>query len=1058
MKNDDLLRLWPEAERILDRLMDLPPDERRARAEAACAGQPRVWAAVERLLVKADDEHELALPDELADDIDDTWPLPPAAVGPYRILDELGRGGMSRVFRAVREGGPAMPPVALKLLERWPGETERRRFDRERDSLMRLRHPNVAALIDGGTTDGGMPYLVMELVAGRPIDEYCDLRRLDIAGRLRLFVQVCTAVQFAHARLIVHRDIKPANVFVDDHGTVKLLDFGIAKWLDDDAPGAATGTYQRLLTPGHAAPEQFLGEPVTVATDVYQLGLLLYRVLAGVAATGHTHVSSDELARVVLDTDLVPASQAVRDRAAADSTDAGTAIAAARGEPGAATLARRLAGDLDAILMKTLRRAPAERYPSVEALARDIDAYLSSRPVSARRGTAMYALRKYMRRHRVGVTAASVGAAVAAVGLVAFTAQASATAAERDRARAAEARAAAINRYMVRDLLAAATPDGSQGQAVTVADVLANASRSVRFAFAGQPAAEAEMQATLAESYAALGRFDDAEAHAATALELRRAGGDDRATLRTRTLVAKLALEQGRFDEARAEAEAVVEAQRNLGGSDDQDALATTVVLGRAWRRQGNLTDAKRLLQEAMDGAGQSHPNDWRLVADLSLGVADVLIDLRRGGEAELLTARALDLKRRHLGPAHPEVIAAMAAHGLALDAQLKFEEGLALAREVLAAHERVYGPAHPRTGRAHNNLAMAHDRLGHSSESLAQVEAALAIYREALGPEHADTLVVLRNLGIMVGRLEGAERAEPIYREVLAARRRTLGPRHTQTIEATIGLADLLARTKDAAAARRAALDLLTLCDGLLGDESHDPRGLDLCATYLLESAPAELRNPARARDLAERAVNAEQRSQDRRLQTLARAERALGDSAAAIRTMREAFELPDALQSWTAEELFVALLTEQAMPGELEAWLLDRLDRLKARRGPDDPLAARTERHLARLYAASDRMAEAEIRFRSVLHALQKTRPDSGVEVGRAKSELGEALLARGAFPEAEALLVGGFEALTRDFRAGSESRVDARARVVRLYERWLRPAQAEQWRARSLTPPPP
>ncbi len=172
MKNDDLLRLWPEAERILDRLMDLPPDERRARAEAACAGQPRVWAAVERLLVKADDEHELALPDELADDIDDTWPLPPAAVGPYRILDELGRGGMSRVFRAVREGGPAMPPVALKLLERWPGETERRRFDRERDSLMRLRHPNVAALIDGGTTDGGMPYLVMELVAGRPIDEY----------------------------------------------------------------------------------------------------------------------------------------------------------------------------------------------------------------------------------------------------------------------------------------------------------------------------------------------------------------------------------------------------------------------------------------------------------------------------------------------------------------------------------------------------------------------------------------------------------------------------------------------------------------------------------------------------------------------------------------------------------------------------------------------------------------------------------------------------------------------------------------------------------------------
>ncbi|MEZ5284406.1 MAG: tetratricopeptide repeat-containing protein kinase family protein [Vicinamibacterales bacterium] len=888
------------------------------------------------------------------------------------------------------------------------------------------------------------------MVEGEPIDRHCDARRLDVPARLRLCAQVAGAVQFAHAHLIVHRDIKPANVFVDGHGTVKLLDFGIAKWLDDDGPATLTRTQHRVLTPAHAAPEQFSGEPVTIATDVYQLGLLLYRLLAGVSPLGDTLASSDELARAILDTDPVPPSQAIRDLRSRDRR-AAEAIAAARGEPGPEALARRLSGDLDAIVMKALRRAPGDRFASVDALARDVDAYLSSRPVSARRGTRLYAWRKYARRHRVGVTAVSVALAASLAGLAVFVTQARATAAERDRAQAAEARASALNAYMVRDLLAAATPAGAQGQPVTVADVLANAARSVGYAFAGQPAAEAEMRTTLAESYAAIGDAAAAGAHAAAALErLNDAPSRDaRPELRARLLLGRLALEQARFDEAVAASTAIRTTAEAIGGRDDPDAVSAMILEGRALRRRGDLGGAEGVLREARARAERGPADRWRLLADANLGLAEVLIDLRKGNAAAPLTARALELKRQALGPAHPEVLAAMTAHGLALDAQLKFEDSLALAGELVTAYEQVYGPSHPRTARALSNLAIAHDRLGHYGELRTYVERAFAIYSASIGPEHPDTLSAERNVGIVVHRLEGAKAAEPIYRRVLTARRRALGPRHVQTIEAAIGLADLLPEIPGAAS-RAAALDVVDLCDALL-EERSDPRGLDLCANYLLSSAPTELRSPARARALAERAVQVEGRSQDRRLQTLARAQAALGDPDAALETMREAFALPDALQSWTAEEFYVELMTERGRSADLEAWLRQRIEAFISRRGPDDPLMARTQRHLARLYQRTGRDAEAEAAFAAALGQLQKTRSERDFEVGRAMLELGEAMADRGRFAEAEPLMLRGYASFVGDPRVSASGRRDAPGRVARFYDAWKRPADAEAWRAR-------
>ena len=330
----------------------------------------------------------------------------PDFVGPFRVLAELGRGGMGRVLLAVRDGLEGAPRVAIKVLDRQVDNAEaRRRFDRERETLARLEHPHIARLYDGGVTADGVPYLVMEFVEGLAIDRHCDEHRLDLGARLALMRQVCEAVEFAHGRLVVHRDLKPANVMVDAHGQVKLLDFGIAKWIDDlDADSPLTLTSNRVLTPAYAAPEQYNGDAITAATDVYQLGLLLYTLLTGTRAHALSGTAPDAVRRAVCDTEPTRPS-------AVQQTGADAAVSR--------PLARQLVGDLDAIVLKALRKDPRDRYGTVEALGRDLDNYRENRPVSARQGTGIYAVRKYVRRHPVPVAAAAGVLVASLIGMVA---------------------------------------------------------------------------------------------------------------------------------------------------------------------------------------------------------------------------------------------------------------------------------------------------------------------------------------------------------------------------------------------------------------------------------------------------------------------------------------------------------------------------------------------------------------------------------------------------------------------------------------------------------------
>jgi eukaryotic-like serine/threonine-protein kinase len=450
-------RRWEKVEELFAAAAELPPGERSPFLAEACAGDGPLCAEVEALL--AADDRAGELDDLLEGAVRAGWRsltdgaqgfpwvveggLAGGRIGPYRLERELGRGGMGTVYLAVRDD-ELRRRVALKVLRRGLDTDDvLRRFRTERQILADLDHPSIARLYDGGTTADGRPYFVLELVEGEALDAWCDRRRLTVPQRLRLFLQVCSAVAHAHGRLVVHRDLKPGNVLVTGEGEVKLLDFGIAKLLEPEGGEGITtlGSFQPL-TPGYASPEQLRGEPVSTASDVYSLGVLLYELLAGRRperpAGREPEPPSAAAARVEERTD----GRGRRDLLLPEE------VARARGAT-ARELRRRLRGDLDAVVLAALREDPARRYGSVEQLAEDVRRHLEARPVRARRDTFGYRAAKFLRRNRLPA-AAALAFTLLLVAFAASTARQSART-ERERDKAEQALAFLVDLFEVSD-------------------------------------------------------------------------------------------------------------------------------------------------------------------------------------------------------------------------------------------------------------------------------------------------------------------------------------------------------------------------------------------------------------------------------------------------------------------------------------------------------------------------------------------------------------------------------------------------------------------------------
>jgi eukaryotic-like serine/threonine-protein kinase len=693
-------------------------------------------------------------------------------VGVYRLIEPLGRGGMGEVYLGERADGRFEQKVAVKLVKRGMDSVEiLRRFARERRILARLEHPGIARLLDGGETLDGRPYFVMERVEGEAITDYCRARGVPLEDRLRLFASCCDAADAAHRGLVVHRDLKPSNILVTPDGQVKLLDFGIAKLLgEEEGEIQLTRLGERVITPAYAAPEQILGGGITVATDVFALGVVLYELLTGALPYDRRATTPHELA-----------SRVERESAERPSTVASRTTGADGGGRERQRWARRLSGDLDTITMKALAHEPERRYPSAAALAEDIRRYLTSRPVEARPDSRSYRLRKFLMRHRVGVMASGV---VAAAVLVALAVSLAETAAARREAR----RAAAAQAYLT-SLFEQVDPGRSAGSAPTVRDLLERGSKRLDQDLAQQPELRAEMHALLGRVFDQLALPDQGEAHWRSALETRLAlfGPDDARTAKAKKGLAISLARQARYAEAEPLFKELLARAEALG--DERELASMLMNYGQQKGLTGNYAASESLLERAVALLGRAREPDRRALAGAlnNLGLAY----WRQGRERAAIEAfeRTLAIKTKE-GPRSGDV--ALTLHNLSQLHQVLGELDIAerYGKEALALEEALYPPNHPLIGGTLDALGHVAQKRGDRARARALYDRSIAIYESSKRPDHPDlahTLRHLARLSLEEGDTEGAVR---LYERALALRRKAFGDRHPEVAESWHDLA----------------------------------------------------------------------------------------------------------------------------------------------------------------------------------------------------------------------------------------------------------------------------
>jgi serine/threonine-protein kinase len=793
-------------------------------------------------------------------------------VGPFRIVRELGRGGMGTVFLAERDDGQFEHRVALKVIrhrDSADGPDLVPRFLEERRILARLEHPSIAHLVDGGITDDGTPWFAMEYVAGEAVDHYCDARELTVDQRLELFTNVCDAVQYAHQHFVVHRDLKPSNILVTAAGQLKLLDFGVAKLLDPmrapDEP-ATTDTVVHAMTPEYAAPEQVRGDPVSAATDVYALGVLLFVLLTGERPYEVRGRSLVQMERIICDVDPTPPSATLAERRETSAQQ--LERARVRGTT-PDRLRRRLAGDLDLIVLKALRKEPGARYASAYELARDIRRHLTGHPVLARRQTGSYRARRFVSRHRVEVFAASGVALSLVAGALLALAQARHARDARDRAVAASRETAATNAFLLR-LFEASSPEDAHGDTMTAGELAHRAEERID-KLRGEPVEQARLLVVMGHLYQSLGRYTDARAALERAISLRlntarRASDDDleqadallqlshvrRAldnfggadsaargamAIQSRILgsthprlaitlhqLASIAVYRGDLAAAEGYAHRALAIRDAAAGPEDSSTVQSHLLLGAIFRQEGRLTDAEHEFRRALAiserFAGQNVPSDVSVVQQLALLLDE---DEGRSREAEALYQRALAMTRRAYGDGRPETAASLFDLADFLSRTGRGGEAIVAARQFLAIVRRVYGPEHPLTATAIGQTAAVLFHAGDTASAEPLFREAIAMGRRLRGKDHESVAGVETSFArLLIDRGDyAAARAE--LDDALRIAVAVFGPEHIRTEHVRGVVGDLLLHEGRYAAADSVLRHAIEIIGRQTGSRQHD-------------------------------------------------------------------------------------------------------------------------------------------------------------------------------------------------------------------------------------------
>lgn len=777
------------ADRILARLLELAPEAQPAALIEACGDDDALAVRVRQLLelTKGSDEAlqtGAPLRSELGRDAFRKDVLG-ETVGPYRIVRELGRGGSATVYLGERADDTFDQRVAIKILDASDDAAGVvSRFARERRILAGIAHPHIAGLLDGGTTAWGHPYVVVEYVEGTTITRYCDSRGLGIRDRLALFLDAADAVEYAHRRLIVHRDLKPSNILVTVEGELKLLDFGIAKLLDPAPSDAAvTRTATLWLTPSYASPEQLLGETITTAADVYQLGLLLYELLAG--------------------------------QPAYDSRDLTPAGLVAAAEARASLQPDGVPGELAAIVSVATRPESERRYTSVALLAADVRAFLDNRPVRARGDSMGYRVGKWLARNRL----AGVSVALSLLAMIAFAVGITIGFVRAERQRD---RAEAFGTFL-EDTLRGAQPHIALGRDTALLEAIVDdAAARVDRELADQPEARDEIRLTLAQTYRSLSRYEDAHAHARSAAESveRRLGPDAGPTLYARNLLGLTFWDLGRFDEAEQVLADALPRARDVLDRSDSTLLDLITNLGLVVRAQGRLSDAEPLYREAMDlsrdTGGAEHPRTISTMSNLSF----LLMELDQADEAERLARQAAELGRANLGPDDSDTWLYVDKLASLIGDRGRPDEALPLHLEAFEGMQRTLGPRHSTTLGSAYNLARVQRGLERHEDALATLDAMLPILDEKFGVESRYALFTRFERGLVLlatGRVDAALRilvdAERLAREILE-------PDHYQHGIIRLNLAEAYIRAGRSDRARPLLVDARRLLEAAFGED----------------------------------------------------------------------------------------------------------------------------------------------------------------------------------------------------------------------------------------------
>jgi serine/threonine protein kinase/tetratricopeptide (TPR) repeat protein len=778
-------------------------------------------------------------------------------IGNYKLTSILGHGGTGTVYLAERADRQYSAQVAVKIVDTATGHGDLgMRFRAERQILASLNHPNIARLLDAGETDDGQPYLIMEYVHGNPVDRHCDDTRLDLTQRLTLFLDICSAVQYAHQNLVVHRDLKPANILITLEGKAKLLDFGIAKLLDvGDAAAmlALTRMNDRLLTPEYASPEQILGRPVTTASDVYALGVVLYELLTGLRPyVVPPSASQLELERSICIIDPQRPSAAVRraiETGPVDGQSNIAAIASAR-QLSPERLQRRLVGDLDAIVMRALRKEPEHRYGSVEQLATDVRRYLAREPVSARQGNWLYYSQRFARRHALGVGAGATVLSLILAFAITMSVQRQRIAEERDRATQESARAEKVSAFMM-NVFASAEPFTNEGREVTARELLDQAARSIQAELGEQPEVRARLLESIGRAYRRQGLTDRAVVYYEESLRVREQANLPK-DLQAGMILTEFAItlrQLGRFEEADRALSEAQKISESAGMGKSMSGAHLLASLGQLELARGNLERANSYLERSLAITRS-------LAGPRSAEVATILLDISNLRSwmddidgAEQAARDAVAIYRETVDERHPDHVMAKYLLARVLNLQGRSDESAALYESTLTLQRLLFGEESQRVCDTMTELAQVRLNQNRLADAEKLMTDALALSRKLRGESHHRTAYMLSGLAQIHFRQQKYKLAEEEARASLDVFAETLPPDHQYVASAEYLIGEILLATNrltDAEAMLTASMNRWKRSDAptwraarsasALGEVLHRAGRVDFAEKYLLE------------------------------------------------------------------------------------------------------------------------------------------------------------------------------------------------------------------------------